>query len=55
MRADGDVYEAEADISPVGLMWCIEAADKDGNGTMWPDFRNDIPYKVVPPWKYSGK
>jgi hypothetical protein len=45
-----DMFSAEVPITPEGLMWCIEALDKDGNGTLWPDFRRETPYKVVLPW-----
>lgn len=53
MRMDsrsGGVYTATVPVMPEGLMWSIEAVDKDGNGSMWPDFRQETPYRVVLPW-----
>ena len=50
MTKKGDVYVGEVLISPEGLMWCIEAVDADGNGAMWPNFREETPYRVVLPW-----
>ena len=51
MNGSGDLYTIEVTVPFEGLMWCIEALDADGNGTMWPDFRRETPYKVVLPWE----
>lgn len=50
MERRGDAFVGEANVLPEGLMWCIEAVDGDGNGSMWPNFRYATPYRVVLPW-----
>ncbi len=50
MSLNNGRFSATLDVYPYGIMWCIEALDKDGNGSMWPDFRNDIPYRWINPW-----
>ena len=50
MRMDGALFVGEAEVQPEGLMWCIEAMDVEGGGSMWPDFRKETPYRYVPPW-----
>jgi len=50
MKQTDGAWTAQIPVKPEGLMWAIEAIDSDGNGTMWPDFRTDIPYRVVDPW-----
>lgn len=50
MTLKDGVYVGEALVPNDGMLWCLTALDADGNGTMWPDFRKETPYKVVPPW-----
>ena len=50
MSLNNGRFSANLDVYPYGIMWCVEALDKDGNGSMWPDFRNDIPYRWINPW-----
>jgi len=54
MQQRNGTCTASIPVFPIGLMWCLEALDADDNGTMWPDFRSDIPYRVVDPWRESG-
>lgn len=51
MSLENGRWTATVQVSPHGLQWCVEALDKDGNGTMWPDFRTDIPYRIIEPWE----
>lgn len=51
MELRDGLYRAEVVAPSEGLMWCIEALDADGNGTMWPNFRKETPYRVVLPWE----
>lgn len=53
LTKEAALWVGSVSVSSDGLMWCIEAIDKDGNGAMWPDFRNDIPYRVVESWDKS--
>lgn len=46
-----NAWTSEANVQPEGLMWCIEALDAKGNGTLWPGFRRETPYKYVGPWE----
>jgi hypothetical protein len=50
LTKEAGLWVGSVSVFSDGLMWCIEAIDKDGNGAMWPDFRNDIPYRVVESW-----
>ena len=50
MKQVNNVFTASVPVYPFGLMWGIEALDKDDNGTTWPDFRKDIPYRWIDPW-----
>ena len=54
MQGTNGVYAASQTVASEGLIWCIEALDKDGNGTMWPDFRKETPYRAVEPWDVSS-
>jgi len=47
-------YTAQAVSTPEGLIWCIEATDKSGKGTIYPDFRNETPYKIIEPWETAS-
>lgn len=51
MTPEDGLWTATVQVRPLGLLWCIEALDKDGNGTMWPHFLHDVPYRVVEPWE----
>jgi hypothetical protein len=50
MAASNGVYSAQVDVTPDGLLWCVEVVDTAGTGTIWPDFRVETPYRVVLPW-----
>ncbi len=50
MRLEGGRYAASFKVTAAGAMWSLEALDRCGNGTMWPDFREADPYVQVPPW-----
>lgn len=54
MSRNGAVFTAQADITPDGLLWCIEVVDASGIGMIWPDFRVETPYKVILPWDSTG-
>ena len=54
MQGANGIYTGAQTVPSEGLVWCIEALDKDGNGTMWPDFRKQTPYRVVEPWDRLG-
>ncbi|MFQ3549696.1 MAG: hypothetical protein SNJ70_08095, partial [Armatimonadota bacterium] len=43
-------YSAYIDVYPDGLQWGIEALDNQNNGTLFPDFRREDPYKIVEAW-----
>lgn len=51
----GKLYTAEVTVPSDGLMWCIEALDKDGDGTLWPNFRVEMPYRIILPWDPQTK
>ena len=55
MTLQDDFYTAEVPVSSDGLMWCIEALDIDGNGTLWPNFRVETPYRIILPWDPQAK
>jgi len=50
MTKQGALFVGEAEAPAEGLMWCIEALDAQGAGSMWPDFRKETPYRYVAPW-----
>ncbi len=43
-------YRASVNVYPEGLQWCIEAVNTDGGGALWPNFRRETPYEVIPAW-----
>lgn len=54
MRKEAGNYAAELTIKAEGAMYCFEALDNNGNGTMYPDFLKETPYIVVAPWKIGA-
>jgi hypothetical protein len=48
MLHDGS-YCTQIPVLPYGIMYGVEAIDKNGNGSLWPDFRKDIPYRWIEP------
>jgi hypothetical protein len=46
-----DRYSATIPLTPEGLMYRLEAADRVGNACQWPDFRVATPYRVLPSWQ----
>lgn len=50
MEPKGGKYTATLDIKSDGALYCFEALDNAGNGTMCPDFLKQTPYIVVAPW-----
>lgn len=50
MQYENGLWVTNLTVRPYGIMWAIETLDADGNGTKWPDFRKEIPYKWVEPW-----
>ena len=51
MKQSGGMWSAAVGVYPFGILWSVDALDKDGNASLWPDCRRDIPYRWVEPWK----
>jgi len=54
MVRKGTAFVAQTDITPDGLLWCIEVVDTAGAGAIWPDFRKETPYRVALPWEVKA-
>ena len=47
---DAGIYEATLPLTAEGLLYFVEAVDKEGNGSNYPNFLTETPYLLVKGW-----
>ena len=50
MTARDGLFEADVPLTPRGLLYYFEAADRHGNAVVYPDFRERTPYYTIQCW-----
>jgi len=54
MEQRGGRCQAQVPVTPEGLLYYVRAVDAGLNASMAPDFLQETPYGVIPPWPLPG-